>query len=287
MQSVWSAQRPCCIKAGRPEIFSDNAILMLLMLRERFNLSLRSLEGFAKSILKLMGLTVPVPSYTQISRRAKTLYKRVKRLSKNNPTHIILDSTGLKVYGEGEWKVRAHGKSKRRIWRKLHLAIDAETQDCIAFELTTHSVGEAKPAARILNKIPGKLKTVRGNGAYDPNIVRETVSRKGARSIIPPPRHASIKGAKNGGIRDRDEDTEAIYELGGKGAGRRPWKEKVNYFKRSLIEMSMLRIKTMFGEGLKSRNLETQRTETLCKCLILNKMNELRLPRGVWGKEAA
>lgn len=274
-------------KAGRPAIFSDEAILMLLMLRERFNLTLRALEGFAKSIFELMGLTIAVPSYTQICRRAKTLHKKIKRLNKHNPKHIILDSTGLKVYGEGEWKVRTHGKSKRRIWRKLHLAIDAETQDCVAFELTTHSVGEAKPAARILNKIPGRLKSVRGDGAYDPNIVRETTYKKGARAIIPPPRHASIKGAKDGWVRDRDEDIAAIYALGDRDTGRRPWKEKVDYFKRSLIEMAILRMKKMFGEGLKSRLLETQRTETLCKCLIMNKMNELGLPKGIWKKEAA
>ena len=274
-------------RAGRPFVYSDSAILMLLVIRERFNLTLRSLEGFVASIFKFMNLTIPVPSYTQICRRAKTLHKRIKRLSKHNPIDIILDSTGLKIYGEGEWKVRTHGKSKRRIWRKLHLAIDGETQDCVAFELTTHSVGEAKPAARVLNKIPGKLKIVRGDGAYDPSIVRQTAYKKGARMIAPPPRHASIKGATDGWEKDRDEDIATIYELGGKEAGRRPWKEKVGYFKRSLIEMAILRIKTMFGEKLKSRLLGTQRTEVLCKCLILNKMNECGMPKGVWEKQVA
>lgn len=273
-------------KAGRPTIFSDNAILLLLILRERFNLTLRSLEGFANSIIKLMNLSIPVPSYTQISRRAKTLHKKIKCLNKHSSGHIILDSTGLKVYGEGEWKVRTHGKSKRRIWRKLHIAIDAESQDCVAFELTTHSVGEAKPAARILNKIPGKLKSVRADGAYDANIVRKTTHKKGARAIIPPPRHASIKGAKNGWMKDRDEDIIRIHSLGGKEAGRRPWKENVGYFKRSLVEMAILRIKKMFGEELKSRLLTTQRTEVMCKCLIINKMNELGLPSGVWEEVA-
>ncbi len=128
---------------------------------------------------------------------------------------------------------------------------------------------------------------MRGDGAYDPNIVRQTAYKKGARTIVPPPRHASIKRAKDGWVKDRDEDIETIYKLGGKNAGRRPWKEKVGYFKRSLIEMAILRIKTMFGEELKSRLLETQRSEVLCKCLIINKMNEIGLPIGIWEKEVA
>lgn len=269
-------------KAGRPEFYSNDAILMLLIIRERFGLSLRSLEGFARSIFQLKKLDLPIPSYTQICRRAKTLHKKIRRLTKRPINHIILDSTGLKVYGEGEWKVRTHGKSKRRIWRKFHIAIDAETQDFAICELTTHSVGEAKPAARMLNKISGKIKTVRGDGGYDPNAVREMIYAKGARAIIPPPRHASIKGATTGWIKDRDEDISTILSYGDNEIGRRPWKEKVDYFKRSLVETSIYRVKTMFGEKLKSRDLNSQRTEAFCKCLAINKMNELGLPKGKW-----
>jgi transposase len=269
-------------KAGRPSTYSNEAILMLLVLRERFGLPLRSLQGFVQSIFNLMRLNIVVPSYTQICRRAKSLHKQIKRLSKNNPNHLILDSTGLKVYGEGEWKVRTHGKSKRRIWRKFHIGIDAKTQDFIVCELTENSVGEAEPAVRMLDKIPGKIKTVRGDGAYDPNAVREKIYEKGARAIIPPPRHASIKGAKAGWIRNRDRDIEAIYAFGGRFKGRKPWKKKIKYFKRSLVETAILRVKTMFGEQLKGRTLDTQRTEVFCKCIAINKMNELGLPKGKW-----
>jgi transposase len=269
-------------KAGRPATYSNEAILMLLIIREVFHLTLRSLVGFARSIFQLMKLDLPVPSYTQICRRAKTLHKKIKRLTKRPINHIILDSTGLKMYGEGEWKVRTHGKKRMRVWRKFHIAIDAETQDFVICDLTTHSVGEAKPAARMLNKIPGKIKTVRGDGGYDPNIVRKTIYAKGARAIIPPPRHASIKGATTGWVKDRDEDISTILSYGNREVGRRPWKEKVHYFKRSLIETSILRIKTMFGEKLKCRNLGSQRTESFCKCLAINMMNELGLPKGKW-----
>lgn len=279
--STWTSTTHTC-KAGRPATYSDEAILLLLMLRERFNLSLRSLEGFARSIFKSMKLNLTIPSYTQICRRAKRLHKKIKILSKQKAEHIILDSTGLKVYGEGEWKVRTHGKSKRRIWRKFHVGIDAVTQDFVVCELTTHSEGEAKPAERMLSRIPGEIKTVRGDGAYDPNVVRKKIYEKGARAIIPPPRHASIKGATAGWRKDRDEDIISILSYGDREKGRRPWKEQVKYFKRSLVETSIFRIKTMFGDQLKSRNLGSQHTEVICKCLVINKMNELGLPKGKW-----
>ena len=268
--------------SGRPEIYSDDAILLLLVLRERFGLTFRSLQGFAQSILLLMQMVLQIPCYTQICKRAKTLNERISCLSKRPAKDIILDSTGIKVYGEGEWKVRTHGKSKRRVWRKLHIGIDATTQDIVVCELTGNDCGEAAPAVRMLDKIPGKLKTVRGDGAYDPNAVRKKIAEKGARAIIPPPRHATIKNSNVGWIKNRDEDIAAIYSYGDRETGRRPWKESVGYFKRSLVETAMLRIKKMLGYQLKSRILETQRTEAFCKCLVINKMNELGMPRGVW-----
>lgn len=273
-------------KAGRPATYSDDAILMLLILRERFHLPLRSLEGFARSIFTLMKLDLAVPSYTQICRRAKTLYKKINRLTKRPFAHIILDSTGLKVYGEGEWKVRTHGKSKRRTWRKLHIGIDAETQDFVVCELTGNGVGEADSAVRMLDKIPDKIKTVRGDGAYDPNAVRAKIFEKGGRANIPPPRHASIKGAKEGWVKDRDEDIATILSFGDRDSGRKPWKVLTQYYKRSLVETAILRIKKMLGYELKGRLLETQHTEAICKCLVINKMNELGMPKGEWVKIA-
>jgi hypothetical protein len=269
-------------RAGRPATYSDEAILMLLIIRERFGLTLRSLQGFVESIFSLKNLQLIVPSYTQICRRAKTLQINVNRLMKKSPQHIILDSTGLKVYGEGEWKVKTHGKSKRRIWRKFHIGIDAETQDIFGFELTENSVGEAEPAVRIMDKIPGKIKTMRGDGAYDANVCREKVYEMDGRSIVPPPRHASVKGASTGWVKDRDEDIATIFSFGDREAGRRPWKEKVGYYKRSLVETAMFRIKKMLGAELKSRGIEMQRTEAFCKCLVINKMNELGMPKGKW-----
>jgi hypothetical protein len=276
----------CTGKPGRPPTFSDDAILMLLVIRERFQLTLRSLQGFAESLFSLMKLNLVIPCYTQICRRAKSLYKKINRLSNGSPRHIIFDSTGLKVYGEGEWKVRTHGKSKRRVWRKLHIGIDAETQDIIVCELTGNGVGEVPSALRMLDKIPGKLETVRGDGAYDPNAVRAKIYEKGARAIIPPPRHASIKGATSGWVKNRDDDIRKILSYGDRETGRKPWKVSVKYHQRSLVETAMFRLKKMFGYQMKSRMIGTQRTEALCKCLVINKLNKLGLPKGKWLKVA-
>lgn len=259
-------------------------MLMLLIIRERFNLLLRALQGFVTSLFVLMKLTLAVPCYTQICRRAKSLYMKINRLSKGSPKHIILDSTGLKVYGEGEWKVRTHGKSKRRVWRKFHIGIDAETQDFVVCELTGNDVGEAASAVRMLDKIPGKLATVRGDGAYDPNAVRAKIYEKGARAIIPPPRHASLKGSDVGWTKNRDEDIATIISYGDREVGRKPWKQLMQYHKRSLVETAILRVKKMLGDQLKSRTMETQRTEAYCKCIVINKMNELGMPKGQWLK---
>lgn len=145
-------------KAGRPETYSCDAILMLLVLRERFGLPLRALVGFALS------LNPTVPCYTQICRRAQTLNRRWSRLPTKGAKHMIFTSTGLKVYGEGEGKVRTHGKNKRRTWRKFHVAIDADTQEIISFELTGTNGGDAAAAKRMMSRMSG-IKSIRGDGA--------------------------------------------------------------------------------------------------------------------------
>ena len=130
----WFSSYHTC-QAGRPATYSDEAILMMLILREVYKRSLRNLQGFVQSLFHAMGLNLPLPSYSQISRRVKSLHKRVNRLTQGKKAApIIFDSTGLKVHGEGEWKVKMHGKSKRRTWKKLHIGLDAETQDIICCE---------------------------------------------------------------------------------------------------------------------------------------------------------
>ena len=276
-------------QAGRPQTYSDEAILMMLMLREVYHLPLRQLEGFVRSLFSIMGLDLPVPSYTQVSKRAKSLHKRLNRLLPQGKKvqHVIFDSTGLKVYGEGEWKVRIHGKSKRRTWRKLHIGIDAETQNIVCCKLTKNDKGDAEIAEGMLEELPQGLESARGDGAYDANRFRKKVHSKGASCIVPPPRDAAYKGAKSGWEKERDEAISTIQGFGGDEVGRKLWKICSGYHERSLVETAMFRVKKIFGDKLKARLVESQQTEAICKCLIINKMNQLGMPKFEWIWKAA
>lgn len=273
----------CTGRAGRPETYSDDAILTLLIIREVFKLTLRSLEGFVESLFQCMGLELPVPSYTQISRRARKLHKRIKRLLLGKKgCHIIFDSTGLKVRGEGEWKVKVHGKGRRRTWRKFHIGMDADTQDILCCELTGNDEGDAEVAEKLLNDMPGTIRSARGDGAYDARRFRKKVYEKGGVCIVPPPRDATYKGSSDGWERERDASMAIIAGFGGDEIGRKLWKKFSGYHRRSLAETGMFRVKQLFGERLKGRRLDTQQSEAICKCLIINKMNKLGLPKGRW-----
>lgn len=283
----WFSSYHTC-KAGRPQTYSDEAILMILIFREVYNRTLRGLEGFVKSLFSLMTLDLPVPSYSQISRRAASLYKRINRLIGNKkPRHIIFDSTGLKVYGEGEWKTKVHGKSKRRTWRKFHIGVDAETQDILCSELTRNGCGDAETAEKMLAKLPCRIKSARGDGAYDASRFRKQVQVKGGSCIVPPPRGAAYKGTKDEiWEEERDAAIAAIVGFGGEEGGRKLWKICSGYHERSLVETAMFRIKRMFGERLKSRSIGCQKTESICKCLAINKMNKLGMPKFEWVMQA-
>lgn len=284
----WFSSYHTC-RAGRPATYSDEAILIMLILREVYKRSLRNLQGFVESLFRVMGLNLPVPSYSQISRRAKTLHKKVNRLTEGKKArHIIFDSTGLKVHGEGEWKVKVHGKSKRRTWRKFHIGIDAETQDILCCELTDNNKGDAEIAEQMLEKLPCRLKSARGDGAYDASRFRKKVHDRGGVCIVPPPRDAVYKGkTEESWEKERDDAIAAIHGFGGDDVGRRLWKKCFGYYERSLVETAMFRIKRMFGGRLKARSIGAQRTESICKCIIINKMNKLGMPRFEWVFEAA
>lgn len=284
----WFSSHHTC-KAGRPATYSDQAILMILILREVYGRSLRSLQGFVQSFFRMMKLDLPVPSYSQISRRAKSLHKRINRLTQGKKArHIIFDSTGLKVYGEGEWKVKVHGKGKRRTWRKLHIGIDAETQEVMCCELTENSKGDAEIAERMLGNLPCKIKSARGDGAYDAARFRKKVHEKGGVCITPPPRGAAYKGIiEPVWEKERDDAIAAIHGFGGDDIGRKLWKVCSGYHERSLAETAMFRIKKIFGGSLKARSMGAQKTEAICKCMVINKMNELCMPKFEWIFEAA
>ena len=266
-------------KVGRPFIFSDVAIESLLMLRELFRLPYRQTEGLGRSLASLMKADIPIPDFTSLAKRARALDVKIKLANRRGPIHIVVDSTGLKVFGEGEWKMRQHGKTKRRTWRKLHLVVNADTQEIEAEVLTENSSHDADPVAELLDQIPQPIESFRGDGCYDKWKVYDALAARNATPIIPPHRNARIKQHGNSTNPPLPRD-EAIRDI--RNVGRASWKRKVNYHRRSLAETAVYRFKTIFGRDLKNRALENQRTEARLRCKMLNRITNLGLPLFEW-----
>lgn len=270
---------------GRPRIYSDDAILCALLVRAVYHLPLRALQGFLFSLILSLGLKLLVPSYSQMSRRAKDLHKELKKLSSRRPYDIVFDSTGLKVYGEGEWKVRQHGVSKRRTWRKLHIGLDPKSSEIFIAELTENGAGcgDGEIARRLIKAVPKGVRRVFGDGAYDDRELREEIEKIGAEAIIPIPKRAAIhRGTKNPALIKRNDAVREIKGLGNDDMARKIWKIFHGYHRRSLVETAMYRIKQLTGSNLRSREYSRQRTEAQVKCLVVNKMSRLGMPRGAW-----
>jgi hypothetical protein len=266
-------------RRGHPFTFSDTAIECMLVLRELFQLPYRQTEGLGRSLAQLMEIDIEIPDYTSLAKRAAKLEISLDVRRHTGSIDIVVDSTGLKVFGEGEWKMRKHGKSKRRTWRKLHLAINPATQEIEAETLTENSCDDASQADPLLDQVPGSVDGVYGDGAYDKWKVYETLEKRRTKAIIPPQRNAKISQHGNSHSRPLSRD-EAIREI--RRHGRRYWKEKVGYHRRSLSETAMYRIKCCFGDHLKNRLLPNQRTEARLRCRILNKFTRLGLPQFEW-----
>lgn len=266
-------------KVGRPFVYSDVAIECLLILRELFRLPYRQTEGFARSLAQLMDAKIPIPDFTSLAKRAGALDVKIKLTQRRGPINIVVDSTGLKVFGEGEWKTRQHGTTKRRTWRKLHLVVNAATQEIEAEVLTENSSHDADPVAKLLDQIPERIESFRGDGCYDKWKVYKALATRKARPIIPPHRNAKIKQHGNSTSTPiaRDEAIRSIRKV-----GRHQWKKQVNYHRRSLAETAVFRVKTIFGAELKNRTLENQQTEARLRCKILNRMTKLGLPLFEW-----
>ena len=263
-------------RQGRPFQYSDLAIETLLTVRELYQLPYRATEGFGRWMFGLMQLDLPIPDYTSLCKRAAALDLSFDLKKKKGKIDVIVDSTGLKVYGEGEWKMRTHGKSKRRTWRKLHLMIDAETQEIIAECLTTNGVHDTVPVAGMLDKQKTPVGKFYGDGIFDTWDLYGVLDQRGIEPIVPPKRNAKIKRHGNSKLPPlpRDEAIRGCREFGRKG-----WKIKVGYHRRSLAETAMFRMKTIFGGRLKNRLLRNQKAESRIRCKILNHFTKLGMPK--------
>lgn len=272
-------------KPGRPQEYADEAILCALHLKAVFRLNFRAVEGFLQSIAHLLKVDLKIPDYSTISKRQKHLKVLLPSSArKEEKLHLVVDSTGLKVFGEGEWKVRQHGYVKKRLWRKLHLAINSDTQMIEACELTELGIQDCEGFSCLLDAIEDPIEKVIGDGAYDRFSCYEVMEKRGGIGIFPPQhnavtsqeRTANKKKASPGAVAKRDEAIKNIRSL-----GRPEWKQQTGYHRRSLAETAMFRIKTVLGRRLSCHSLENQVVEVKVWCSILNTMTILGMPRTI------
>lgn len=270
LQSHW---RPAPTgKRGAPFRYSDEAIQALLGLKAVFNLPYRMVAGLAGSIVRLLGLALPIPDHSLMSRRAKTLSVNIPRRARTEPLHLVVDATGLKVYGEGEWKVRLHGVGQRRTWRKVHFAVDANVKDVVAAEVTTEQWTDGQVFAGLLEQIDDPIAQIDADGAYDTREVYQAAADSGADLVVLPRANAVPWAADH-------PRTQALAAMAEQGLAA--WKQARGYHHRSLAENAMYRFKQLFGDRLAGRQFETQVTEVHSRVAALNIMTYLGMPVSV------
>jgi hypothetical protein len=271
--AAWHA--PATGKRGGQPVYSDLAIETGLALRLVLRLGLRQIEGTLGSIAHLLGIDIRIPDHTTLSRRGEGLAPLTKPVERHEPLHLLIDSTGLKMYGEGDWLEEKHGKRSRRRWRKLHLAIDANNHDIVAVELTTDEVGDVTTVPDLLDQIDGVVASVTGDGAYDADVVYDEITRRHPEAdVIIPPRSTAVM--TESGTTRRDTLLRTIEKH-----GRIGWQRRSGYCRRSLVETAMFRYKTIIGRRLHARTLSNQKAEARIGCSVLNRMTSLGMPISV------
>ena len=258
-------------RRGRQQTYSAAAIQACLTLKVLFGLPLRQTTGVVESMLKLVGLDWSVPDFSTQCRRQKTLSVAIPYKGSAGPLHLLVDSTGMKAEGEGEWNARKHGGSKRRLWRKIHIGIDEETLEIRAIEVTSSSIGDAQMLPDLLNQIaPDQLLgSVTADGAYD------TRKCHNAHAVIPPRKNAKMWKPDTPGARARNEAVRSSKYL-----GRALWRNLTGYHRRSRVKTNMHCVK-LLGQRLSARDFDRQVAEIQIRAAILNGFTALAIPRTV------
>lgn len=269
-------------RRGASLTYSNAAITAALLLKTVYHLPLRATQGLVESVLKLMRLELPTPHYSTLSRRQICLPLEMPRLRSGEAIHLVVDATGCKVYGEGQWKVRLHGKSKRRTWRKLHLGVDEKTGEIVAAVLSGNDLSDSEALPQLLEQVQEPIAQISGDGGYDKRPCYEFLQQRQAEQeqtmkvTIPPRRGARIWKHGNSKTQRlaRDENLRAIRQV-----GRKRWKQESGYHRRSLAETAMSRYKRMVGEKLQAREFSRQGTEAFVGVVMLNHMTALGRPQ--------
>ncbi len=262
---------------GRSPLFSDAAIQFCLMIKNLYGLALRQTTGMVRSLLRLAGLDWDVPDFSTLSRRQNHLQVTLTYQRRGEALHLLIDSTGIKMLGEGEWKRKKHGADYRRQWRKVHLGIDAQTLEVRAIEITANSVGDAPMLPALLEQIPPEeaLASVGADGAYDTKACHAAIASRGASALIPVRKNAQPWKEGTEGARARNEILRATKRL-----GRTIWKKWSGYHRRSLVDTKMRCFK-LLGERVMARDFDRQVAELQIRAALLNRFTQLGTPQTV------
>ena len=278
--AAWEAE-PRTTPGGQPH-YSSLAITTALTLKAVFRLALRQTEGLIGSVIRLLGLDLSVPDHTTLSRRAETLEvprprsdSRTEAGRDPEPVHLLVDSTGLKLCGAGEWLVEKHGTRTRRAWRKMHLGRDADTGQIVAATLTTHDVDDGSQVGPLLDQVDGQIASFTGDGAYDQDGVYASLSERHPEAAVTvPPRSTAVPSRTAASEpTQRDCHLQLIAER-----GRRAWQKASGYTKRARAETAISRYKRVIGDELRSHTDERRTTEMDVAVHVLNRMLELGRP---------
>lgn len=267
---------------GHPRVYSDVAIQCMLTLQEVYHQGLRETTGLVQSLFAMWGLTLRVPSASTLSRRRRTLDVPLPVRMSAAPLHLVIDSTGLKVYGAGEWRRRRGAYTRHRSWLKVHLGVDAATSELRLAAVSTNALDDGVALTRLLPLEAGPLAQVTGDGAYDEWQCYDAVAarRECPRAVFPPRprgrRRPRIRQHGNASAPplERDQHLRRIRRV-----GRARWKAEVGYHRRSLAETAMSRLKTIFGGQVTARMLDGAATQVFLRCAALNRMAQLGMPR--------
>jgi len=252
-------------KKGGQLKYSDLAIEIMLSIRLLFHLPLRQTEGFVTSIFQLMKLALPIPDHTTLSRRTTTLDIRIKnKPPSGKPMHLIVDSTGLSVHGEGPWSEHKHGSKKRRGWRKLHILID-QNGFIQANIVTSEKTSDGSQVPNLIEKLDDDFESLTADRGYDQKPVYDVIGNR--KHAIHPIKTAVLSGEAKWTMRDHH-----VHKI--KKDRVFQWRREAGYYQQSKVENTFYRYKTILGRKLRARSEGNRQVETIIGCNILNKFLE-------------
>ena len=257
---------------GAQRKFSDHAIETALSLRLVFKLPLRQAEEFLRSVLSLMNVDLEAPDHTTLSRRGQSLKVDLHPVAGNKPFHLIVDSTGLSIVGEGEWASAKYGGRGKRAWKKLHIGVD-RSGVIVAQALTHGSADDANAALDLIDEVEGDIVSFIADAAYDTRAIYHAAARRGAEVVVPPIRTATKPRTRSSQPSARDRTIMRVKEI-----GHRQWKKESGYHRQARVENTFFRYKSIVGDRLRARHPKSQEAEAIIACNVLNRMMGLGRP---------